>query len=106
MPDTGSRHRTRQPGLVLDLSEVRVMSSSTLSVIVRARVPPAAVSVVDGPVPHDPVRRLIDACGLDDLIGPDPKATDGGVGERWPFGPVGPSRCPTTRPTYVGQGAR
>ncbi len=42
------------PGVVLDLSEVGVMSSSTLAVIVRARVSPATVSVVDGPVAHRP----------------------------------------------------
>ncbi len=42
------------PGLVLDLSGVAVMSPSTLDVIVRARLPPATVSVVDGAVPLGP----------------------------------------------------
>ena len=52
------------PGLVLDLAEVRAISPSTLAVIVRARVPLAAVSVVDGtvslgrsPAPNRRLRR-------------------------------------------------
>jgi anti-anti-sigma factor len=70
------------PGLVLDLAEVRVMSTSTLAVIVRARKylrqRSASLTVRS---PTTPVRRLIDACGLNDLLGPEPKAVDGGAGE-------------------------
>ena len=86
------------PGLVLDLSEVRVMSSSTLAVIVRAREylrrRSASLTVRS---PMAPVRRLIDASGLNDLLGPRSlKQRTAGRESARPFGPVSPSRCPDT----------
>ena len=75
------------PGVVLDLSEVGVMSSSTLAVIVRAREylrqRSASLTVRS---PTAPVRRLVDACGLNDLLGPEPVEADGGASKalgRW-----------------------
>jgi anti-anti-sigma factor len=69
------------PGLVLDLSEVRTMSTSTLEVIVRAREylrrRSASLTVRS---PSARVRRLIDACGLNDLLGPEAEAAAGGAG--------------------------
>jgi anti-anti-sigma factor len=69
------------PGLVLDLAEVQVMSTSTLGVIARAREylqqRSASLTVRS---PTAPVRRLIDACGLNDLV--EPKGADAWAGER------------------------
>ena len=86
------------PGLVLDLAEVQVMSTSTLAVIARARVPPAAVSVFDRSVPLDrrpaPHRRLWherprQACG-------QRSGRRGGKSARslGQVSPICPSRCP------------
>jgi anti-anti-sigma factor len=62
------------PGLVLDLAEVQMMSASTLAVITRAREylrrRSASLTVRS---PSTPVRRLIDACGMNDLIRPAAK---------------------------------
>ena len=62
------------PGLVLDLTEVPVMGPSTLEVIVRAREylrhRSASLTVRS---PSAPVRSLIDACGLNDLLAPSPE---------------------------------
>ena len=69
------------PGLVLDLSEVRTMSTSTLEVIVRAREylrrRSASLTVRS---PSARVRRLIDVCALNDLLGPEAEAAAGGAG--------------------------
>jgi anti-anti-sigma factor len=71
------------PGLVLDLADVRVMSTSTLAVIARAREylrqRSASLTVRS---PSTPVRLLMDACALNDLLGPEPKGRDGEGGER------------------------
>jgi anti-anti-sigma factor len=70
------------PGLVLDLSGVAVMSPSTLDVIVRARDflrQRSASLTVRSPSAH--ARRVIDACGLNDLLGPEPKAAAGRADE-------------------------
>jgi len=79
-------------GLVLDLTEVRVMSPSTLEAIVRAREflrqRSASLTVRS---PSARVRRLIDACGLNDLLGPEPREAAGGAGKalgRWAPVPV------------------
>jgi anti-anti-sigma factor len=75
------------PGLVLDLTEVPVMGRSTLEVIVRAREylrhRSASLTVRS---PSARVRRLIDACGLYDLLGPEPREADGAARKA-----VGPS---------------
>ena len=65
-------------GLVVDLSEVEFMAASTLGVIVRAREflrqrsPSLTVRS-----PSAFLGRVINVCGLDDLLGPSPEmATD------------------------------
>ena len=66
------------PGLVLDLAQARAISPSTLAVIVRAREflrQRSAWLTVRSPSAR--VRRLIDDCGLDDLLGPEAKAAAG-----------------------------
>jgi anti-anti-sigma factor len=61
-------------GLVLDLSEVEFIAPSTLGVIVRAREllrqRSASLSLR---CPSAFIRRVIDACGLNDLLGPGPE---------------------------------
>jgi anti-anti-sigma factor len=58
--------------LVIDLSEIQFMGASTLGTIVRAREylgrRSGSLTVRCAP-PF--VRRLIDICGLDDLLGPE-----------------------------------
>jgi anti-anti-sigma factor len=65
-------------GLVLDLTEVRDMSPSTLAVIVRAREylrqRSASLTVR---APSARVRHLIDTCGVNDLLGPEGEAAAG-----------------------------
>ncbi len=61
-------------GLVLDLSEVELIGSSTLEVIVRARQflsQRSASLTVRSPSPF--ARETIDACGLSDLLCPNPE---------------------------------
>jgi anti-anti-sigma factor len=61
-------------GLVLDLSEVEFMAVSTFGVIVRARELLRQRSrSLTVRCPSAFVRRVIDACGLNDLFGPDPE---------------------------------
>jgi anti-anti-sigma factor len=69
-------------GLVLDLSEVRFMSASTLGVVVAARELLGRQSrslTVRSPSAF--VRRIISVCGLDDLFGPSTQKECGGTGE-------------------------
>jgi anti-anti-sigma factor len=62
------------PGLVLDLSEVDFIGPSTLAIIVRAREflreRSASLTLRS---PSAVARDIIDACGLADLLGPDPE---------------------------------
>jgi len=99
------------PGLVLDLSEVRVMSPSALAVIVRAREylrQRSASLTVRSPTAC--VRRLIDACGLNDLLGPGPEEADGGAGKalgRWaPVPAAQPYDVHPSQPVPVPRRAR
>jgi anti-anti-sigma factor len=58
-------------GLVLDLSEVEFMAASTLGVIVRAReFLRQRSSSLTVRAPSSCVRRVLDACRLNDLVGP------------------------------------
>ena len=62
-------------GLVLDLSQVTFIAVSTLRVIVRARqflLHQSRSLTVRSPSPC--ARRVMGACGLDDLFGPNPEA--------------------------------
>jgi anti-anti-sigma factor len=63
-------------GLILDLSEVGFIGASTLGVIVRARefLRQRSRSLTVR-APSAQVRRVIDACGLTDLLGPSPEMT-------------------------------
>jgi hypothetical protein len=62
------------PGLILDMSDVDFMAVSTLGVIVRAREflhqQSRSLTVQR---PSRVARRVIGACGLDDLLSPDPQ---------------------------------
>jgi anti-anti-sigma factor len=62
------------PGLVLDLSEVDFIGPSTLAIIVGAREylrqRSASLTVRS---PSAVARDIIEACGLADLLGPDPE---------------------------------
>ena len=59
--------------LVLDLSEVEFLSGSTVTVIVRAREFLSRSSrSLTVRSPSASVRRVIEICGLSDLIGPGP----------------------------------
>jgi anti-anti-sigma factor len=65
-------------GLVLDLSGVEFMGASTLGVIVRAREylrQRSASLTVRSPSAF--VQRIINVCGLDDLLGPIPGGAHG-----------------------------
>ena len=108
----------RGPGLVLDLTEVPVMSPSTLALIARAREylrqRSASLTVRS---PTAPVRRLIDACGLNDLLGPEPEVAHGGgrkavrrsapapVAEPYDLHPSQPVPVPRRAPRRSVQGA-
>jgi anti-anti-sigma factor len=61
-------------GLVLDLSEVEFMAVSTFGVIVQAReLLRQRLRSLTVRCPSAFVRRVIDACGLNDLLGPGPQ---------------------------------
>ena len=69
-------------GLVLDLSEVEFMGASTLGVIVRAREflrERSATLTVRSPSVF--ARRVISACGLDDLLSPSHREVGAVTGE-------------------------
>ena len=53
--------------------------------------------------PPAPVRRLVDACGVSDLV--EPKEADAWAGERPALGPAHPRPGTRTRPPHLGQGA-
>jgi anti-anti-sigma factor len=89
--------------VVVDLSDVELMSASTLGVIVMARtlLQRRSRSLVLRS-PSALVRRIIGICGLDDLLGPSGSKTDGGAGDA--LGPwVGvPSSAPERLPGRIG----
>jgi anti-anti-sigma factor len=68
--------------IVVDLSDVELMSASTLGLIVMARalLRRRSRSLVLRS-PSVSVRRIIGICGLDDLFGPSGQKTDDGAGE-------------------------
>jgi anti-anti-sigma factor len=68
--------------IVVDLSEVELMSASTLGVMVKARVLLREQSrSLTVRYPSAFVRRIIGICGLDDLLGPSGQQNDGGAGD-------------------------
>jgi len=89
-------------GLVLDLSEVELIGPSTLGVIVRAREflrqRSASLTVRS---PSGAARSLMDACGLSDLLWPNPGTA--GAQQGWHSGPRWKGPPPTGRTgTLVG----
>jgi anti-anti-sigma factor len=69
-------------GLVLDLSKVRLVSASTLGVILVARELLSRQSrSLTVRSPSASVRRIIAVCGLDDLFGPSLQEELGGAGK-------------------------
>ncbi len=89
--------------IVLDLSEVELMSASTLRVIVTARKllrqQSRSLTVRS---PSTFVRRIIGICGLDDLLGPSGQKTDGGAGDALGSWVAVPSSVPERLPGHVG----
>jgi anti-anti-sigma factor len=70
------------PELVLDLSEVDFIAVSTLEVIVQARDLLRQQSrTLTVRRPSRSARRVIDVCGLTDLVAPSPETSGDGPGE-------------------------
>ena len=99
--------------VVLDLSDVQFISVSTIDVILRARqvlYQRSRSLTVRSPSPF--ARRVIEVCGLNDLIGPGPGDPDGVVEPAAAFGPWvkvpathgadGQPARPSPAPTYLG----
>jgi anti-anti-sigma factor len=89
--------------IVVDLSEVELMSASTLGVIVKARVllreQSRSLTVRH---PSAFVRRIIGICGLEDLLGPSGQRNDGGAGDALGSWVAVPSSVPERLPGPVG----
>jgi len=89
--------------IVLDLSEVELMSTSTLGVIVTARKllrrQSRSLTVRS---PSASVRRIIGICGLDDLLGPGGQKADDGAGDALGSWVAVPSPVPEHLPGQVG----
>jgi len=89
--------------IVLDLSEVELMSASTLGVLVTARALLGEQSrslTVRSPSAF--VRRVIGICGLNDLLAPSSQKTDGGAGDALGSWVAVPSSEPVHLPGHVG----
>jgi len=99
------------PGLVLDLSEVDFIAVSTLRVIVRARdFLQQRLRSLTVRWPSRSVRRVIDVCGLTDLLAPRSGSSAMSPRRRsvpgWQYtllpgatrGPENPPVCPSTFP--------
>jgi anti-anti-sigma factor len=89
--------------IVVDLSEVELMSASTLGVIVKARVLLREQSrSLTVRYPTAFVRRIIGICGLDDLFGPSGQKTDGVAGDALGSWVAVPSSVPEQPAEHVG----
>jgi anti-anti-sigma factor len=88
--------------IVVDLSEVELMSASTLGVIVKARVLLREQSrSLTVRYPSAFVRRIIGICGLDDLLGPSGQKTDNGARAALGSWVAVPSSVPEHLPEHV-----
>ena len=89
--------------IVLDLSEVELMSAATLRVIVTARKllrqQSRSLTVRS---PSTFVRRIIGICGLEDLLGASGQKNDGGAGDALGSWVAVPSSVPEHLPERVG----
>jgi len=89
--------------VVVDLSEVELMSASTLGVIVKARVllreQSRSLTVRN---PSAFVRRIIGVCGLDYLLGPSGQKTESGAGDALGSWVAVPSSVPEQPAEQVG----
>ena len=89
--------------IVVDLSDVELISASTLRVIVTARALLGQQSrLLTVRSPSAFVRRIIGICGLDDLLGPSGQKTDGGAGDALGSWVAVPSSMPEHLPEHVG----
>jgi anti-anti-sigma factor len=92
--------------IVLDLSDVELMSASTLGVIVTARtllrMRSRSLTVRS---PSAFVRRIIGICGLDDLVGPSGQDGDAVAGSALGSWVAVPSSTPERLPVHVGGGS-
>jgi hypothetical protein len=89
--------------MVVDLSEVELISASTLGVIVWARVLLREQSrSLTVRYPSTFVRRIIGICGLDDLLGPSDQKNDDGAGDALGSWVAVPPSVPEALPDHVG----
>jgi hypothetical protein len=89
--------------IVVDLSDVELMSASTLGVLVRARALLRGQSrSLTVRYPSTFVRRIIGICGLEDLLGPSSQKNDGGAGDALGSWVAVPSSVPEHQPGHMG----
>ena len=89
--------------IVVDLSEVELMSASTLGVLVTARALLGEQSrSLTVRHPSAFVRRIIGSCGLADLLGPSGQKNDDGAGHALGSWVAVPSSVPEHLPGHVG----
>ena len=89
--------------IVVDLSDVELISASTLRVIVTAREllrQQSRLLTVRSPSAF--VRRIIGICGLDNLLGPGGQKTDDGAGDALGSWVAVPPSVPEHLPEHVG----
>jgi anti-anti-sigma factor len=92
--------------IVLDLSEVDLMSASTLGVIVAARnLLRRRSRSLTVRSPSASVRRIIGICGLDDLFGPSAQEDDRAVADVLGSWVTAPVSAPERVPELVGGAA-
>ena len=89
--------------IVVDLSDVELISASTLRVIVTARALLGQQSrLLTVRSPSAFVRRIIGICGLDDLLGPSCQKTEDRAGDSLGSWVAVPSSVPERLPGHVG----
>ena len=89
--------------IVVDRSEVELMSASTLGVLVTARALLGEQSrSLTVRHPSAFVRRIIGSCGLADLLGPSGQKTAGGAGDALGSWVAVPSSVPEHPAEHVG----
>ena len=89
--------------IVVDLSDVELMSASTLGVLVTARALLREQSrSLTVRYPSAFVRRIIGICGLEDLLGPSDQKNDDRAGDALASWVAVPSSAPEHLPERVG----
>ena len=89
--------------IVVDLSDVELMSASTLGVIVKGRALLREQSrSLTVRYPSAFVRRIIGICGLEDLLGPSRQKNEGGAGDALGSWVAVPSSMSEHLPEHLG----